>query len=200
MACLGVKEEASMPDLPISYFPIVERQHGSEDLQKLFAELESTLGFVPNVIRAFAWREPRFWKWWAHRNDLMAPSEGLTKADREMVALVVSAANDCLYCMTSHGYAVRVLLGDPVAGERMTLDYRRAGLDARMLAMLDYAVKITRCPAECSLEDVEHLRKHGFRDEDIWDIAEIAAMYNYTNRLASATGMIPNPEYHGLAR
>jgi len=67
-----------MPDLPISYFPILERQHGSEDLQKLFAEMESTLGFVPNVIRAFAWREPRFWKWWAHRNDLMAPSEGLS--------------------------------------------------------------------------------------------------------------------------
>jgi uncharacterized peroxidase-related enzyme len=189
-----------MVDLPISYFPIVERQQGSADLQKLFVELESTLGFVPNVIRAFAWREPRFWKWWAHRNDLMAPSEGLSKADREMVALVVSAANDCLYCMTSHGYAVRVLLGDPVAGERITLDYRRAGLDDRTLAMLDYAVKITKCPAECALVDIEHLRKHGFRDEDIWDIAEIAAMYNYTNRLASATGMIPNPEYHGLAR
>jgi uncharacterized peroxidase-related enzyme len=195
-----MKEEAPMHDLPISYFPIAERQQCSEDLQKLFVELESTLGFVPNVIRAFAWREARFWKWWAHRNDLMAPSEGLSKADREMVALVVSAANDCLYCMTSHGYAVRVLLGDPVAGERITLDYRRAGLDARTLAMLDYAVKITKCPAECSLEDVEGLRKHGFRDEDIWDIAEIAAMYNYTNRLASATGMLPNPEYHGLAR
>ncbi len=189
-----------MQDLPISYFPIVERQQGSEALQKLFVELESTLGFVPNVIRAFAWRELRFWKWWAHRNDLMAPSEGLSKADREMVALVVSAAKDCLYCMTSHGYAVRVLLGDPVAGERITLDYRRAGLDARTLAMLDYAAKITKCPAECSLEDIERLRKHGFRDEDIWDMAEIAAMYNYTNRLASATGMIPNPEYHGLAR
>ena len=189
-----------MPDQPISYFPIVERQHSSEALQKLFAELESTLGFVPNVMRAFAWREPRFWKWWAHRNDLMAASEGLSAAEREMVALVVSAANDCLYCMTSHGYAVRVLLGDPVQGECIALDYRRAGLDARTLAMLDYAVKITKRPAECSLEDVEHLRKQGLRDEDIWDIAEIAAMYNYTNRLASATGMLPNPEYHGLAR
>ena len=189
-----------MADLPISDFPIAERPNCSEALQKLFVELESTLGFVPNVIRAFAWREARFWKWWAHRNDLMTESEGLSKAEREMVALVVSAANDCLYCMTSHGYAVRLLLGDPVTGERITLDYRRAGLDARTLAMLDYAVKITKRPTECSLEDVEHLRKHGFRDEDIWDIAEIAAMYNYTNRLASATGMLPNPEYHGLVR
>ena len=79
-------------------------------------------------------------------------------------------------------------------------DYRRAGLDARTLAMLDYAVKITRHPAECSLADVEALRQYGFCDADIWDIAEIAAMYNYTNRLASATGMLPNAEYHGLAR
>jgi len=189
-----------MPDLPISYFPIAERQHCSEALQKLFTELEATLGFVPNVIHAFAWREPRFWKWWAHRNDLMTPSEGLSKAEREMVAVVVSAVNDCLYCMTSHGYAVRVLLGDPVTAERIMLDYHRAGLDARTVAMLDYAVKITKRPAECSLTDVERLREHGLRDEDIWDIAEIAAMYNYTNRLASATGMLPNPEYHGLAR
>lgn len=189
-----------MRDQPISYFPITEREHCSEALQKLCTELESTLGFVPNVIHAFAWRELRFWKWWAHRNDLMAPSKGLSAAEREMVAVVVSAANDCLYCMTSHGYAVRVLLGDPVTAERVMLDYRRAGLDARTVAMLDYAVKITERPAECSLEDVERLRKSGFRDEDIWDIAEIAAMYNYTNRLASATGMLPNPEYHGLAR
>jgi uncharacterized peroxidase-related enzyme len=102
--------------------------------------------------------------------------------------------------MTSHGYAVRAWLGDPVTAERVMLDYHRAGLDARTLAMLDYAVKITKRPAECSLADIEHLRKLGFRDEDIWDIAEIAAMYNYTNRLASATGMLPNPEYHRLAR
>jgi uncharacterized peroxidase-related enzyme len=187
-------------DPPISYFPIIERQHCSEALQKLFIELESSLGFVPNVIRAFAWREERFWKWWAHRNDLMAPSADLSKAEREMVALVVSAANDCLYCMTSHGHAVRVLLEDPVTAERVMLDYRRAGLDDRTLGMLDYAVKITKRPAECSLADVEELRKRGFRDEDIWDIAEIAAMYNYTNRLASATGMLPNREYHRLAR
>lgn len=189
-----------MQDLPISYFPIAERQDCSETLQKLFAELETTLGFVPNVIRAFAWREPRFWKWWAHRNDLMTPSAGLSKADREMVAVVVSAANDCLYCMTSHGYAVRVLLADPVTAERILLDYHRAGLDARTLVMLDYAVKITRHPAACDLQDIERLRQHGFQDEDIWDIAEIAAMYNYTNRLASAAGWLPNPEYHGLAR
>jgi len=124
-----------MQDLPISYFPIAERQHCSEALQKLFAELKAPLGFVSNVVRALAWRESRFWKWWAHRNDLMAPRAGLSKAEREMVAVVVSAANDCFYCMTSHGYAVRVLLGDPVTAERILLDYHRAGLDARILAI-----------------------------------------------------------------
>ena len=124
-----------MQDLPISYLPIAERQHCSEALQKLFAELKAPLGFVSNVVRALAWRESRFWKWWAHRNDLMAPRAGLSKAEREMVAVVVSAANDCFYCMTSHGYAVRVLLGDPVTAERILLDYHRAGLDARILAI-----------------------------------------------------------------
>jgi uncharacterized peroxidase-related enzyme len=189
-----------MSEAPISFFPIAERQHCSAEMQALFADLEATLGFVPNVIRAFAWKEARFWKWWAHRNDIMAPSDGLSKAEREMIAVVVSAANDCLYCMTAHGFALRVLLKDPVTAERILMDYHRAGLPPRTLAMLDYAVKITRRPVECSLADVEGLRKHGFRDEDIWDIAEVAAMYNFTNRLASATGMLPNPEYHGLAR
>ena len=100
-----------------------------------------------------------------------------------MVAVVVSAANDCLYCMTSHGYAVRVLLGDPVTAERILLDYHRAGLMPVPWRCSTTLVKITQRPAACGLEDIECLHQHGFRDEDIWDIAEIAAMYNYTNRL-----------------
>ena len=128
--------------------------------------------------------------------------QGLSKVEREMVAVVVSAANDCLYCMTSHGYAVRVLLGDPKVNA-LNVFSSTTTVPAWMpvpLAMLDYAVKITQRPAACGLEDIECLHQHGFRDEDIWDIAEIAAMYNYTNRLASAAGWLPNAEYHGLAR
>jgi len=187
-------------DEHISWFRVAARDELSPETQALFDQLEQKLGFVPNVFRAFAWRGPRFDKWRAHFEDLMQPSPGLGKADREMISVAVSMENRCLYCLAAHGFAVRALLKDPVLGDRVTLDYRRAGLNERHVAMLDYAVKITREPASCSMADIEHLRAHAFADEDIWDIAEVAAMFNFTNRLASATGMMPNPEYHGMAR
>lgn len=185
----------------ISWFPIADRSALSPEAAELFDVLHEKLGFVPNVFRAYAWKGPkRFDHWRGHFEDLMEGSPGLSKAEREMISVVVSMANNCLYCLVAHGFAVRALLKDPVKGDRVTLDYRRAGLDERQLAMLDYAVKITRTPAECSEADIEILRGHGFSDEDIWDIAEVAAMFNFTNRLASATGMMPNPEYHNMAR
>jgi uncharacterized peroxidase-related enzyme len=155
---------------------------------------------VPNVFVAFAWRESRFNKWRAHFEDLMAPSPGLGKAEREMISVVVSMQNLCLYCLTAHGFALRALLKDPVKGDRITLDYRRAGLTEKQLAMLDFAVKLTLDPVTVSEEDIEDLRAVGFSDEDVWDIAEVTAMFNYTNRLSSATGMMPNREYNGMAR
>jgi uncharacterized peroxidase-related enzyme len=184
----------------ISWFPIATRESLAPETQALFAQLEEKLGFVPNVFLAFGWKGPRFDKWRAHFEDLMQPSDGLGKAEREMISVAVSMKNGCLYCLAAHGFAVRALLKDPVKGDRVTLDYRRAGLDEKHLAMLDYAVKITVDPAACDESDIEDLRGHGFSDEDIWDIAEVAAMFNFTNRLASATGMLPNPEYHAMAR
>jgi uncharacterized peroxidase-related enzyme len=130
----------------------------------------------------------------------MAPTDTLSRADREMISLAVSMQNQCLYCLVAHGFAVRALLKDPVKGDRVTFDYRRAGLTEKQVAMLDYAVRSTNDPASCSEEDVDELRAVGFVDEDIWDIIEIAAMFNFTNRLASATGMIPNAEYQSMAR
>jgi uncharacterized peroxidase-related enzyme len=117
-----------------------------------------------------------------------------------MISVVVSAENHCLYCLVAHGAELRMALEDPVLGVRMTFDSQRAGLDERTVAMLDHAVKITRDPVSCSEADIERLRDLGFSDETIFDIAEIAAMYNFTNRLASATGMLPNKEYHSLGR
>lgn len=184
----------------ISWFPVAERSSLAPGTQALFAQLEEKLGFVPNVFLAFAWREERFNKWRAHFEDLMQPSPGLGKAEREMISVAVSMQNQCLYCLVAHGFAVRALLKDPVKGDRVTLDYRRAGLSERQVSMLDYAVKITLEPASCEEADVEALRALGFADEDIWDIAEIAAMFNFTNRLSSATGMMPNAEYHAMAR
>ncbi len=184
----------------ISWFPIAPREELAPETQALFAQLDEKLGFVPNVFLAYGWKGARADKWRAHFEDLMQPSAGLGKAEREMISVAVSIQNGCLYCLVAHGFAVRALLKDPVKGDRVTFDYHRAGLTERQIAMLDYAVKITVNPVGCDEEDIEYLRGLGFVDEDIWDIAEVAAMFNFTNRLASATGMIPNAEYHAMAR
>jgi uncharacterized peroxidase-related enzyme len=184
----------------ISWFPIAERDSCSEETRALFDQLEEKLGFVPNVFRAFAWRVDRMHKWKAHFDDVMTPSEGLGKAEREMISVVVSMQNQCLYCLTSHGFALRALLKDPVKGERIVLDYRRAGLTEKQMAMLDFAVKLTLDPVTVSEEDLDELRAVGFSDEDAWDIVEVTATFNYTNRLMSGIGALPNPEYHGMAR
>lgn len=184
----------------ISWFPIADRETLSEETKALFGQIEEKLGFVPNVFRAFAWREGRMGKWWAHFDDLMQASPGLGKAEREMISVVVSMQNQCLYCLTSHGFAIRALLKDPVKGDRITLDYRRAGLSEKQMAMLDFAVKLTLDPVTVSEEDIDELRAVGFNDEDVWDIIEVTAMFNFTNRLMSGTGVMPNPEYHGMAR
>lgn len=187
-------------DERISWFPIASRESLSPETRAMFAQVEQKLGFVPNVFLAFAWKEERFKRWYAHFDHLMQPSPGLSKAEREMISVAVSMQNQCLYCLTAHGFAVRALLKDPVLGDRVTLDYRRAGLPERQVAMLDFAVKLTKEPSSVSEADVDHLRALGIAGEDIWDIAEVASMFNFTNRMMSATGVVPNPEYHGMAR
>jgi len=184
----------------ISWFPVAERKTLEPETQALFDQLEQKLGFVPNVFLAFAWRETRFNKWRAHFEDLMQPSPGLGKAEREMISVVVSMQNQCLYCLTAHGFAVRALLKDPVKADRITLDYRRAGLSEKQTAMLDFAVKLTLDPVTVTEEDIDDLRALGFSDEDTWDIVEVTAMFNFTNRLASGAGIMPNREYQGMAR
>lgn len=184
----------------ISWFPIARRESCSEETLALFEQLEEKLGFVPNVFQAFAWREDRMNLWRDHYEDVMTPSEGLGRAEREMIAVVVSMQNQCLYCLTSHGFALRAILKDPVKGDRIVLDYRRAGLSEKHMAMLDFAVKLTLDPVTVAEEDVDDLRALGFSDEETWDIIEITAMFNYTNRLMSGAGVMPNAEYHGMAR
>jgi uncharacterized peroxidase-related enzyme len=187
-------------DERISWFPVPEPEDLPPDLQKLFAKARERVGFVPNVFRTMAYRPERLSAWFAHYRQLHEPTANLDEADREMIAVVVSMANGCLYCLVAHGAALREALGDPVIADRITLDYRRAGLDARRNAMCDYAVKVTQHPLECTEDDIAHLRSHGLDLEEVWDVIEIAAMYNFTNRVALATGMLPNREYHALAR
>ncbi|MCA9987743.1 MAG: peroxidase-related enzyme [Anaerolineales bacterium] len=169
-------------------------------MQKLFAKAMEVVGFVPNVFVGYTIRPTHFRPWFDHFRAVTEKESELTRAEREMIGLAVSSENQCLYCLVSHGAELRILLGDAVQGDRITIDWRRAGLDERTTAMLDYAVKITVAPVECEEDDVQYLRSLGFSDEAIFDIAETAAMFNFTNRLASATGMMPNREYHSLGR
>lgn len=187
-------------DPPISWFPVAEEDELPEDLAKLFTRARERLGFVPNVFRAYAWRPDRLRAWFSHFRQLHEATEGLSSAEREMIAVAVSMANGCLYCLVAHGAALREELGDPVLAERIVFDYRRAGLDERRRAILDYAVKVTTRPLDCDEADIEGLRALGLSAEEVWDVAELAAMYNFTNRLAMATGQLPNEEYHVVGR
>ena len=184
----------------IAWLPVAEQMPEDADVRSLFARAVEKLGFIPNVFKVYAARPEHFKTWRAHFNEVTLGESELTVAEREMIAVVVSAENHCLYCLTAHGAGLRQALGDQVLGDRITLDYRRAGLDERTTAMLDYAAKITKGPVECSEADIERLRSVGFSDQGIWDIIETAAMYNVANRIASATGMLPNREYHMLGR
>jgi uncharacterized peroxidase-related enzyme len=171
-----------------------------ERMQKLFAKAKSVLGFVPNVFLGYTIRPSHFAPWFSHFREVTEGESELSRAEREMISVVVSSHNHCLYCLASHGAELRRLLDDPILGDRITLDYRRAGLDERTTAILDYALKITAHPVDCSEQDIQKLRALGFSDRAIFDIAEVAAMFNYTNRMALATGMLPNREYHAMAR
>jgi uncharacterized peroxidase-related enzyme len=183
-----------------SWFPVPDETELPDKLQGLFAKARERLGFVPNVFRAYAFRPERLSAWFAHYRQLHEPTEHLSAADREMIAVVVSAANGCLYCLIAHGAALREELGDPILGERISYDWRRAGLNAKQTAICAYAEKLTLSPRELTREDLQTLLDAGLTLEEAWDVAEIAAMYNLTNRMAMATNMLPNPEYSGQAR
>lgn len=167
---------------------------------KYFDVCEEKLGLVPNVLRAYAFDIDKLNAFAGLYNNLMLAESGLTKLEREMIAVVVSAVNRCYYCLVAHGAAVRELSGDPELGERLVMNYRTADLDARTRAMLDFAVRITEASATVEEPDRAALRAVGFSDRDIWDIAAVAGFFNMSNRVASATGMEPNPEYHSRGR
>ena len=158
------------------------------------------LGFVPNVLKAFAFDMTKLEAFVAYRNDLMLGDSGLSKLEREMIATAVSAHNRCYYCITAHGAAVRYAVRRSGARRTDRHELSRGALDKRQRAMLDFAVKLTVEPWLIEEADRERLRKAGFSDRDIWDIAAVAAFYNMTNRLASATDMRPNSQYHSQGR
>jgi len=183
-----------------SWFPVPEESELPDGLRGLFAKARENLGFVPNVFRVWAFRPERLSAWFMHFRSLHEPTAGLGAADREMIAVVVSQANGCLYCLVAHGAALREALGDPVLGERIAFDWRRAGLDERRSTICAYAEKLTRTPRDMTRDDLQTLLDAGLTLEEAWDVAEIASMYNLTNRMAMATNMLPNEEYSALGR
>ncbi len=187
------------PDLPTALdLPQVDPLPAAT--QKYFDICEEKLGLVPNVLRAYAFDIDKLNAFTALYNDLMLADSGLTKLEREMIAVVVSSINRCYYCQVAHGAAVRELSGDPTLGEMMVMNYRVADLSERQRAMLDFAAKLTEASHRIGEEDRAALRDAGFSDRDIWDIASVAGFFNMTNRIASATDMRPNDEYHAQAR
>ncbi|WP_323769631.1 peroxidase-related enzyme [Antarctobacter sp.] len=168
--------------------------------QKYFDICQEKLGMVPNVLRAYAFDIAKLDSFTAMYNELMLADSGLSKLEREMIAVVVSAVNRCFYCLTAHGAAVRELSGDPKLGEMLVMNWRVADLNHRQRAMLKFAEKMTVASSEVAEFDREALRDAGFSERDIWDIANVAGFFNMTNRVASATDMRPNDEYHAQAR
>ena len=184
VSALGVPDQAGLDD----------------DFKVIWAKCVEKLGFVPNVFNTYSLRPQRLRNFMAMYNEIMLSKCGLSKLEREMVAVVVSSANRCYYCLVAHGAAVRALSGDPELGEMMALNYRVARLDPRQTAMLDFAWKLTATPHLVDDADRDALSQQGLSEEDIFDLAETVAFFNLSNRMASATDMMPNKEYHRQER
>jgi uncharacterized peroxidase-related enzyme len=182
------------------FFPIPDESTLPDRMQSLFAKAREKLGFLPNVFANYSYRPERFSAWFSHYSQLHQPSENLDEADREMIAVVVSAWNRCTYCIVSHGHALRAALGDEVLADYIATNWRHAGLDERRYAICEYAEKLTATPHLMSEDDLARLESFGLSKQEVWDVAEIASMYNFTNRMALATGQQPNEEYHHLDR
>jgi uncharacterized peroxidase-related enzyme len=181
---LKVPDEATLPD----------------DLKPYFQKCRDKLGMVPNVLQAWLLRPAKLRTFIASYNELMLGESGLSKLEREMIAVAVSAVNRCYYCLVAHGAAVRQMSGDPQLGEMLVMNYRVADLPPRQRGMLDFAVKLTEVPHLINRDDRAALRGHGFSDQDIFDICEVAGFFNMTNRVAHGVDMMPNPDYHTMAR
>jgi uncharacterized peroxidase-related enzyme len=163
-------------------------------------DVSERIGFVPNVARLLAATPSHFVGWWRYFDELMRGPSGLTKTQREMIAVVISAESRCPYCVAAHAAALRMRTKYAELADRLAVNYRHVALDPRDRAMLDFAVKLTTTPEACGESDIVRLRDVGYSDDDILHIVEVTAIFNYNVRLATATGLFPNSEYHNLGR
>ena len=184
----------------ISIFDLPAPDALDADMQAYFRVCEEKLGFVPNVLRTYSFNQDKLRAFSQLYNSLMLGPSKLTKLEREMVAVVVSSANRCFYCLVAHGQAVRHLSGDPELGEMLVMNYRVAKLEPRVKSMLDFAWKLTTEPWTVEERDREILREAGLSDDEIFDLSDVIGFFNMSNRFATATDMMPNREYHSMSR
>ena len=185
----------------MSRYPAPELNNLPDDIRTKVLEVQAKAGFVPNVFLALA-RRPAEWRaFFAYHDALMLKEEGsLTKGDREMIVTATSAANQCLYCVVAHGAILRIYEKKPLVADQVAVNYRKADISPRQKGMLDFAMKVCLRSHEIEDADFEALKAHGFDDEDAWDIAAITAFFGLSNRIASFSGMAPNPEFYLMGR
>jgi len=186
--------------MKISRFPVPEIAELPADLRDRILAVQEKAGFVPNVFLVLAHRPDEARAFFAYHDALMEKEGGLTKAEREMIVVATSAANQCLYCVVAHGAILRIRAKDPTIADRVATDYRKAGITDRQRAMLDFAMKVSQRAQDVADADFAALRTHGFSDEDAWDIGAIAGLFALSNRMAHLTGMQPNAEFYEMGR
>ena len=189
-----------MDTLPISRYPVPKLEDLPEDIRARMLEVQEKAGFIPNVFLTLAHRPDEFRAFFAYHDALMLRDGGLTKAEREMIVVATSGANDCLYCIVAHGAILRIYAKNPLVADQVAVNYRKADITPRQKAMLAFAMKVARRSQNIDDDDFAALRAQGFSDEDIWDIGGIAAFFALSNRMANMIGMRPNPEFFLLGR
>jgi len=185
---------------PISRYPVPALEAMPEDVRARILRAQEKAGFIPNVFLMLAHRPDEFRAFMAYHDALMDKEGGLTKAEREMIVVATSAANQCQYCVVAHGAILRVRARNPLIADQVAANYRKADVTPRQRAMLDFAMKVARRAEEVDEADGAALRGHGFGDEEVWDIAAIAAFFGMSNRLANVAGLRPNDEFYALGR
>ena len=184
----------------ISRFPVPRLEDLPQDIRARIALVQEKAGFIPNVFLVLAHRPDEFRAFFAYHDALMLKEGGLSKGEREMIVVATSAANECHYCVIAHGALVRIYEKNPLLADQVAVNYRRADITPRQRVMLDFALKTTARSGEIGAVDFAALRAHGFTDEDIWDIAAIAAFFGMSNRMANLTAMRPNDEFYLMGR
>ena len=189
-----------MTDSQISTFPVPDLDDIPEDLRSMMMGIQEKTGFIPNVFLGLAHRPEELRAFMAYHDALMERESGLSKAEREMIVVATSGANDCMYCVVAHGAILRIRAKNPFIADQLAIDPSKADLDERQKAMIAFAVKLARTPEDLDQSDHQLLRDHGFSDDDIWDIGALTGLFAMSNRLAHLASMRPNDEFFTMGR